>query len=406
MQQVPHEGAIVIDRSFNGERRRRSVRPALVRATAAAGAVLLGLAGALIGGVGAVAAPAPPLADEDSVYVGDEIQITGSAMIFPVWKQTPADLANPGEPDYWAYCIEQTVSSRDMREAIVGDVGDFLGSNYFASDPSVAGKVLWVLAHSYPALSVADLAVAAGIPGLTFEEAISGTTTAIWRFTDVTWDATYYWVNEDVNDHAERLYRYLIGGAQAGAGMTPADFATNVAITPPAVPQVAGTLVGPFVVSTDRPQVSVSTSPSFVLTDAAGAAIDPAAVVDGQSLYLDARGETAAGSATVTASALGASATGMIVSVPNTPGGIPTAGDHAQSLVLVAAQGATTDAAASVQWSAVATAPSSTTPGAPDRLAPTGGEPQLGLLVGGSLVFAAGAALLLRSRRGGAPVEV
>src|SRR5690606_18173453 len=91
-------------------------------------------------------------------------------------------------------------------------------------------------------------------------------------------------------------------------------------------------------------------------TDADGVTIDASAVVDGQELYLDLRGDSAAGSATVTASATGSSATSKVISVPNQIGGTPTAADHAQSLILVAPGDATTTAEAGVQWAEIAAA--------------------------------------------------
>ncbi len=317
-------------------------------------AVLLGVLGLFLPASAAYADSTPALEDGDSVYVGQRIAVSGSAMIFPVWKETPADLDNPGEPDFWAYCIEQTVSAQHNRAAIVGGLDSFLGDNYF-TDPEVQSKVLWVLAHSYPTLSAEALGTAAGISGFTVEEAISATTTAVWRYTDVTWDASYHWIS----DNAEAVYWHLVNGANASAGMTPADFETNVSIIAPAAAQTAGTLVGPFVVSTNRPTASVSTDPALTVTDENGVAVDASAVADGQEIYLDLRGGITAGSAVVTASASGSSATGMVISVPNVVGGTPTADDHGQSVILVAPGTAVTTADAAVQWSAT----SSGTPG-------------------------------------------
>jgi len=118
--------------------------------------------------------------------------------------------------------------------------------------------------------------------------------------------------------------------------------------------QTAGALVGPFTVSTNQDSVSLLVEPAGVLTDASGTAIDASAVVDGQELFLDLRASTSAGSATVTASAAGSSATGLIVSVPTTPGETPTADDHAQSFVLATPPTTTTDSDAAVQWAALA----------------------------------------------------
>lgn len=53
------------------------------------------------------------------------------------------------------------------------------------------------------------------------------------------------------------------------------------------------------------------------------------------------------GGAVVSAAAAG---TGLILSVPASPGGIPTPGFHAQSIILVAVQSATTSTSAAISW--------------------------------------------------------
>ncbi|WP_210274193.1 VaFE repeat-containing surface-anchored protein [Microbacterium sp. Se63.02b] len=116
--------------------------------------------------------------------------------------------------------------------------------------------------------------------------------------------------------------------------------------------QTAGTLVGPFVVNTNQTSVAVTVDPAVSVTDGNGTALDLSAVADGQELYLDLRGGTAAGSATVQVAAQGSSSTGTVISVPNTPGGTPTAADHAQSIILVAPDTTKTTAEATVQWTA------------------------------------------------------
>lgn len=103
--------------------------------------------------------------------------------------------------------------------------------------------------------------------------------------------------------------------------------------------------------------MTVTADPVAPLVDSTGTAIDPAAVVDGQELYLDLRGATTAGSSTVTASATGSSSTGTILSVPNIPGGVPTVLDHAQTLILVTPSTTQTSAAAAIAWAAVPAVP-------------------------------------------------
>lgn len=307
---------------------------------------VLSLALALVGSPSSNAATPEP---GDSVYVGDLYSVNGSAFIFPIYLTPPADPANPGEPDFWAYCIEHDVSARDERPATAGNVSSFLGTNYFTT-AAAQGKVLWVLAHSYPAVSLDDFRAAANLPTLTRDEVINATTTAIWRYTELDYDASWNWISPN----AEAAYWYLVNGANASSGMNPSDFETTVTITPPSGAHTSGTLVGPFVVHTNKATASVSVAPGIDLVNAAGNPINAAAVIDGQELYLDLRNTTSSGSATITATAKGSSANGMVVSVPKTATGTPTAGDHGQSIIMVAAGKGTTKAEASTQWTAPA----------------------------------------------------
>lgn len=280
----------------------------------------------------------------DSVWVGSK-QGHGGTGLFPIYLQTPEDPANPGEPDYWAYCIEHDVSSKTRVVGEVDDPSGFLGENYF-TDPVIQGKVLWVLAHSYPALSLEDFRAAAGVPGLSRNDAIEAIQYAIWRYTDVGWDSNWNWAGSDDEAATEAAYWYLVNGANASTGMTPGDFETTVSIAAPSDAQQAESLIGPFLVQTNQPSASITVDPSVALTDEHGDAIDPTAVVDGQELYLDLRGSADAGAATVTATVRGSSASGRIVSVldPLAPEG------HWQTLGLIAASTARTTAQASVSW--------------------------------------------------------
>ncbi|WP_141004610.1 thioester domain-containing protein [Nocardioides humi] len=152
----------------------------------------------------------------DTVYVGAKSQGYPGSGIHGVFEQTPADPGNPGTPDYWAYCIEHDVTAKPNIAAGVGTASDFLGSNHF-TDPAVQARVLWVLAHSYPALSLADFATASGVPGIALNDAIEATQYAIWRYTDVGYDASWAWASDDSED----AYWYLVNGANASGGLTP-----------------------------------------------------------------------------------------------------------------------------------------------------------------------------------------
>lgn len=334
---------------------------------------------ALAAGGAAAAAPVP--VEGSTVWVGSKVGYGGTGL-YAVYLEEPSDPENPGEPDYWSYCLENRVTARTDATGVLGESTDFLGENLFA-DPGVPEKVLWVLAHSYPALSLEDFAAAVGIPAISENDAIEATQYAIWRYTDLGFDAAWPWETED----SEAAYLYLQAGANASAGLTRADFESTVDIVGPTSAQKAGTLVGPFVLSTDQPRATIAVDPSLSVVDAAGSPIDTTDVIDGDSFFLDVRGSTAAGSATITASVLGSSATGLIISVPVTEGGTPTDQEHAQTQILVAPSTTTTDATAAVEWTAA------------PQLAATGSAPDgRWVAAAAGLLAAIGLGILMRRR--------
>ncbi|WP_146070270.1 thioester domain-containing protein, partial [Arthrobacter sp. GMC3] len=297
--------------------------------------VILMMLGALIAPTAASATVEPG----DSVHIGARQGYSGTG-IFPVWYKNPA----VGEPDAWAYCIEHDVHANSNIDGHVGGFNEYLGTNHF-TDPTIQGRVLWVLAHGYPAKTIADLEAATGIAGLSVNDAIEATQYAIWRYTDLDWDASWNWESQN----SETVYWYLVNGANTNPVMTPSEVEVTASITAPSSTQTSDSIVGPFVVNTNQKSVGVS-APSFTFTDASGSPIDPTAVVDGQEIYLDLRGHAAAGATTVTVTASAPGPTGRLISVPRTVGSMPTSTDHAQSIVLVQAKTATVGASANVAW--------------------------------------------------------
>lgn len=85
---------------------------------------------------------------------------------------------------------------------------------------------------------------------------------------------------------------------------------------------------------------------------AVGAPIDAMSVINGQQIFLDLRGASDAGTATVTAAVRGSTATDKIISVPIEEGQIPSATSHTQTLMLVTGETASTRAVAFVEWGA------------------------------------------------------
>lgn len=282
----------------------------------------------------------------DSVYIGQYKIGYGGTGLFQIWEGSkPSD---PDETaDFLAYCIEHDVSAAFDAEGHVGGLDSFLGENNFA-DPDVQGTVFWLLAHSYPGLSLEEFGAAVGVPDISEDDAIEATQYAIWRYTELDWDAPWPFETED----SEAAYWYLVNAANASDGLTPEDVEVTASVTAPPAEQEAGALIGPFVVHTNQPIVAVSVDSGIAVTDAGGDAVDTDAVVDGQELYLDLRDEVAAGNATVRVEAAGSSATGKVVSVPTRIGGTPTVDDHAQSIILVAPHTARTSDEATVAWHA------------------------------------------------------
>lgn len=281
----------------------------------------------------------------DSVYVAHAMQGYGGTNLQGIFASTPADINNLGTPDYWGYCVEHDVPVGTFRTATVEAPPSYLGSNYFTS-AAIQAKVLWVLAHSYPHINLSDFGAAAGAPGISANDAIEATQYAIWRYTDLDFDAAWNWETPD----SETAYWYLLNGANASSGMTTTQLQSTVAITAPGGAHIAGTLAGPFTVSTNQPTASVSVTGSYTLTDASGTAINTSAVTDGENIYVDLTGVTAAGSATVTVAAAGSGISGNIVSVPETVGGTATAASHAQTLMIVAPNTSSVTDSATVSW--------------------------------------------------------
>ncbi|MCS4276029.1 TQXA domain-containing protein [Mycetocola sp. BIGb0189] len=318
----------------------------------------IGAAALTLGGILAPAAAlaAEPTSTSTTVSAGDTVHVGpgqgyGGTRLFPIWYHS----AGVGDPDGWAYCVEHNVSARTDVDGRVDSLDNFLGNNAF-TNREIKDRVLWVLTHSYPTVDLEQLAHAAGITDLAVNDAIEATQYAIWRYTDLNFDAAWNWETPN----SEAVYWYLIHGANAAPSPAPFPSAASASLTAPSTTQTAGSLAGPFTVKTNQESVSVS-APDVRITDAQGTAIDASAVRDGQSIYLDLRDRTSAGSATLTATASAAGPTGNVISVAAEGSSTPTATAHAQSIVLVQARTATVRAQAEVTWSAVA--PTEPTPG-------------------------------------------
>ncbi|WP_234323518.1 thioester domain-containing protein [Streptomyces sp. NRRL F-2580] len=155
-----------------------------------------------------------------------------------------------------------------------------------------AGRIRWVLEHSYPQLNdLAGLAEAAGAGALTAESAAAGTQVAIWRLADGV-------QVEAADPAAEKLADYL----QRAAGQLPEPPA-SLGLDPGDVSGPVGTRLGPVTVRTGARSVSVVPDAAAVamgvrVVDAEGAPVDTA--VNGSRLYFEVPAGTPDGTASVT----------------------------------------------------------------------------------------------------------
>ncbi|MET9294306.1 Cys-Gln thioester bond-forming surface protein [Streptomyces sp. NPDC003077] len=119
-------------------------------------------------------------------------------------------------------------------------------------DNKDAGKIRWILQHSYPQVNdLAALAKQAKIKGrLTEKAAAAGTQVAIWRFSD---DVKV----KAVNPAADKLADYLEKAAKANARAL-AEPKASLTLDPPAVSGKTGGRIGPVTVRTSAAGVTVS----------------------------------------------------------------------------------------------------------------------------------------------------
>ncbi|WP_327362733.1 thioester domain-containing protein [Streptomyces sp. NBC_01296] len=155
-----------------------------------------------------------------------------------------------------------------------------------------AGRIRWVLEHSYPQLNdLAGLAKAAGAGALTAQSAAAGTQVAIWRLADGA-------QVEAADPAAEKLADYL----QRSAGKLPEPPA-SLGLDPENVSGPVGTRLGPVTVRTGAQSVTVTPDAAAVamgvrVVDAEGRALTTAA--NGSRLYFEVPAGTPDGAASVT----------------------------------------------------------------------------------------------------------
>lgn len=274
-------------------------RRSAARLAAAGIATGLLAAGALAGAGSAVADDtAPPssgaTATLDGLAPGQWDYATVTTKSGQVNDKEPAGLFTMdlgGGKSISTYCIDLFNSTQ--QQAKYQEVPWSATSLYQpGKDKDNAGKIAWILNHSYPQVAVDELATTANSGPLTEKTAAAGTQVAIWRLSD---DAS-----ATANDPAaEKLADYLTDHAQVLAEPN-----ASLTIDPASASGKSGDRIGPLTVHTTAGSATAeltSAASGVKLVDADGKALTT--VKDGGKLYVDVPAGTADGNATVKVSA-------------------------------------------------------------------------------------------------------
>ncbi|MFF1838587.1 LAETG motif-containing sortase-dependent surface protein [Streptomyces sp. NPDC058231] len=310
-----------------------TVRPrsrGFARLAASVAASGLVIAGALVGTGTAVADEAPQHQGGASAVLDGLKTYDGAVLTTDGKKQNLAaglfEMTVEGGGKLKTYCIDIHNPTQDQAKYLETPWNQTsLGTN------KDAGKIRWILEHSYPQVDdLAALADQAGTGPLTERTAAAGTQVAIWRYSD----------NADVkaNDpQAEKLADWLKDNAQDVA-----EPKASLALDPAAVSGRSGERLGPVTVRTNAGQVSVAppadSASGVKVTDKSGKPVTTAA--DGSELYFDIPAGAADGSAALTVQA-----------TTSVPVGRAFAGvTKSQTQILAGSSETTVSAAATATW--------------------------------------------------------
>ncbi|MER5900451.1 Cys-Gln thioester bond-forming surface protein [Streptomyces mirabilis] len=314
--------------SFSAWSARRRGAARLAAATLVSGLVA---AGALATAGAAAADDAPQSQGGATATIGG-LKTYGAAVVHDngVDQQVSAglfEMSVDGGGMLQTYCIDlHNPTQRDAQYQETSWSGTSLNGN------KDAGKIRWILQHSYPQVNdLAALADMAGALGLTEQDAAAGTQVAIWRYSDG--------ADVDALDpQAEKLADYLQKNAR-----NVAEPKASLTLDPPAVSGHAGERLGPITVHTDADSVTV-TPPADAAASGVkvvgkdGKAITSAA--DGSRLYFDVPKDATDGSAALTVQAS--------TTVP--VGRAFASGTRSQTQILAGSSESTVSATASANW--------------------------------------------------------
>ncbi|WP_059013336.1 thioester domain-containing protein [Streptomyces specialis] len=297
---------------------------------------------------GAIATAGPAAADEAPLGGGATATLEGLEVAGDITVSLPDGggeeevegglfrLAAPGGAGtFLTYCVDYNTHTRP--DAVYEET-DWASSTLSGDED--AGRIHWILQHSYPTVDVHALARDAGIgDGLTEEDAAAGTQAAIWQFSDEVTAVPH-------DAEARALTAWLAGHAEDLA-----EPGVSLELPPPQVSGQPGGTIGPVPVRTTADAVSVTpdqaaTAQGVTVVDSDGEPVtEDRLVADGTELYFSVPEDTPDGSASLTATAsvevpVGRAFTGTDPERPT------------QTMILADTTLASVPAAATVSWAA------------------------------------------------------
>ncbi|MGV9251255.1 Cys-Gln thioester bond-forming surface protein [Streptomyces sp. NPDC003697] len=236
------------------------------------------------------------------------------------------------------YCVDvHTPTQKDAKYHETPWSGTSLGTN------KDAGKIRWILQHSYPQVNdLAALAAKAGVSSLTEQDAAAGTQVAVWRYSDgADVDA--------VDPEAEKLADYLHAHAR---DLT--EPRASLTLDPPAVSGHPGERIGPVTVRTDASSVTVTppanaATTGIRITGADGRPITSA--VNGSRLFFEVP-QDAAGGDQVPGGGVGTATLTVQASTTVPVGRAFTSDSRSQTQILAGSSESTVSATADATWAA------------------------------------------------------
>ncbi|MEN1885517.1 Cys-Gln thioester bond-forming surface protein [Streptomyces mirabilis] len=314
--------------SFSAWSARRRGATRLAAATLVSGLVAAGA----LATAGAAAADDAPRSQGGATATIGGLKTYGAAVVHDngVDQQVSAglfEMSVDGGGMLQTYCIDlHNPTQRDAQYQETSWSGTSLNGN------KDAGKILWILQHSYPQVNdLAALADMAGAHGLTEQDAAAGTQVAIWRYSDG--------ADVDALDpQAEKLADYLQKNAR-----NVAEPKASLTLDPPAVSGHAGERLGPITVHTDADSVTVTPPADAAASGVKVVGKDGKAITsatDGSRLYFDVPKDGTDGSAALTVQAS--------TTVP--VGRAFASGTRSQTQILAGSSESTVSATATANW--------------------------------------------------------